>query len=570
MGYWFATRPTDDGDSRSLYLAVDDVGKAVSTFEMDVFTCHLALRMISAKSGVPVSELYDGSKPGRIRSDIGGEVHDRVFNDVTCFCEFFMNRILPLSDKMIKDILVHTRFTLSYILSVDPTVPGHSVTVKGKTRNLAMFRLKDNDNNDLHHISHFDYNSRLVCENFGCGEYSCAHIVDVLGIGDECARYYDTILGELAETGERILVDLGRDADSLDSMERSVPLTRLIADLEDRCGKVEALRYHIRRDVSDMSHGRVCEDESMMANVRVRDNDIESSPEGIDEAYRNNVGIVEEAVWFVRILSCVLSKSKLIDHRINLEFHIESLMRLLDPDLFGRRYVAPDMVFVECEALRERYVRNFSLNSLDGKRRIRGEADSKSETWKAFERTWKYSDRKGSPVREEELVCIVKKPESAPLRKFEPWEGTDPYRPTPVRKTPRRKGQKPTSIMVTDEGHVFDLVSDLGAPGNKDKCQDVRLLVVVTDSPGVMVTRNRDSDEIPEIRVGDLRDLFDIHTEYVIPKMAHAAASIRAIMRQPDDRFEERVFGAIEWFCDRAERTVRNFTYTRRRTRGIL
>lgn len=566
MGYWFTTYPTDDEVANPLYLALDDIGKAVTTFEMDVFACHVALEMISSVSGIPVRELYDGTERGKIRSDAAPEAHDHAFNDALCFCEFFLNRITPLSDKMIKDILVHTRFTLSYVLSVDPTDPEHSLTIKGKTRNLAMFRLTDNNNNDLRHISHIEYDTRIICKRFGSGEYSCSQIVGAMDMGDTCSEYYDTILGDLVGRTGRITVDTGDATAILGYDDGRVPLVQLISELERRCSRIEPLCYHISRDVSDMSNGRVCEDESMLANVRVRDSNMESSPIGIDEACKNNPAIVEEAIWFIRLLNCILSTSKSDNHVLDLKFHIESLMRLLDPDLFGRRYAAPDMTFVECEKLRDRYIMSLGFDSLDGFCRISGVSDQESTTWDSFERDWKYSSRQGGPVRDERLVCVIGKPGSATIGDFEPWKAVD--RPLVVNRPPRGRGHGPTTILVTDRTHRFDLVSRLGSPANREMCQNIRMLVVVTGDEGTMVMRNRDSNEIPEIVVNDIEELFNIHTEYVIPRMRIAASDIMSSMREPENEFEERVFATMRWFCERAEQTVDRFRRIRRRIPG--
>ena len=50
MAYSFLVSNDNDGP-RSLTLAVDDRGKAITTFEMDVVACRVALLILNDKTG---------------------------------------------------------------------------------------------------------------------------------------------------------------------------------------------------------------------------------------------------------------------------------------------------------------------------------------------------------------------------------------------------------------------------------------------------------------------------------------------------------------------------------------
>ena len=120
-------------------LALDDAGKAITTFEMDIVACYTALVILSSETGLVPVDLYGPECGGKVRRIADQEVYDRVFEDSMGICEFFLNRITPLADKPIKQMLVHTRFTLAYVLSVDPACEGHVLQRKGYRKNLAMF-----------------------------------------------------------------------------------------------------------------------------------------------------------------------------------------------------------------------------------------------------------------------------------------------------------------------------------------------------------------------------------------------------------------------------------------------
>ena len=70
----------------------------------------------------------------------------------------------------------------------------------------------------------------------------------------------------------------------------------------------------------------------------------------------------------------------------------------------------------------------------------------------------------------------------------------------------------------------------------------------------MMVTKNRETDEIPEVVIGDVRELFGIHTEFALQKMASAARAIEDDMTNPRDPFEERMDDIVRACCERATR----------------
>ena len=111
---------TEEGviaSSHPLCLEINDLGKAMTTFEMDILACHMAIEIASSKAGISKREIGVDLDSGVLDlSPYDGNLSDTVFDDCLDFCEFILNRITPHSDKAIKTIMTHARFTLSHIL----------------------------------------------------------------------------------------------------------------------------------------------------------------------------------------------------------------------------------------------------------------------------------------------------------------------------------------------------------------------------------------------------------------------------------------------------------------------
>lgn len=550
MSYRFAVDGMPMSGSRTQpnhpSLALDDAGKAITTFEMDIVACYTALVILSSETGLEPVDHYGPECGGKVRRIADQEVYDRVFEDSMGICEFFLNRITPLADKPIKQILVHTRFTLAYVLSVDPACEGHVLQRKGYRKNLAMFTHNAGDSDEFRHISHIEFDSCFISERFDTGEYTCSEISESLDIGTTCASYYDCILSELSHGSGSIVVGISEtDASSLGYPGTLIPLTRLVSDLTERCKLIRPLCFHIDRDLKDMMNDRVCEDDAMLGKVRVRDSNMESTASRINAVYEGNAEIMEDIVWFSRILNCIIASSDVgSNHDWVLKFRPEMLARLLDPDIFGKRYVAPDMCFVDCEDLLGEYLRSISrYESKDGRYRIKW-AEENDVFWKPFKRTWPYSGRQSNSDRNEDVVSVMEKPLFSTLDRL-----IDPSK-SPI----LSKGKIYPAIIVVGIERLFDLVSSLALPERKQILQAIRMIVVVSPGSPMMVTKNRETDEIPEVVIGDVRELFGIHTEFALQKMTSAARAIEDGMTNPRDPFEERIDDIVRACCERATR----------------
>ena len=526
MAYSFLVS-NDDGRPRSLTLAVDDLGKAITTFEMDVVACRVALLILNDKTGRRIVDLYDAST-GRIHTDgIGDGIIDSVFDYSLDFCEFFLNRTTPLSDKAIWSIMVHVRFTLAYILGMHDLCGSHILKRKGRTKSLTEFSHTGSSRDEFREVSHIVYDC-TVMDGMELRNYSVDEILEMCGLEERCDGYYRTILSDVSGNGSNLLVDMG-DAevipDGLGDVATSVdgtakvPLMDLVRSLSGIMDSVPALRYHLDRDLTDMRNNRVFEDDALMGRVRVRDANMESSPMGIDSAYRDNERSAEEITRFVRILNCVMSGSEVDgrdSHTIILRFECRTLLRLLDPDLFGRRYVSPKVFFYECRPAMERYSRIIERVG-DGSHTIR----IRSNAADMAKCAWSYSNRQVSVRRDSGYLCFIERPVAIGQPDIQ-----DPSAHSPL-------GGKNLPvfpfIIVTDDVHAFQLMSSLGSPSRKAIRQRVRIIAVIDpDWSGSCpsVTVNRDSDEIPRVIVRSPEDIFDVHTECAVPLSRKAAVRI--------------------------------------------
>lgn len=537
MGYGFRIFDCDEDSLEPvepLWLEIDDLGKAITTFEIDIIGCRMAMEMIASRLRLRPDEVSIDLESGRVdASSVDASIRDSVFDDCLDFCEYILNRITPHSDKAIRSLMIHARFSMAYILCIDPSESIHSRTRKGRTKNLAAFSHTNNIGDEFREISHYYYDIRSLT-GVHLDIYSCCETIRILDIEYRCARYYRTILSEVSGRRPSLMVQLppespivrGGSAIRTHGGDRYLPLLHLVSELDGMCERIPPLMFHDRRDTADMRNDRVCEDEAMLGRVRVRKPDLESSPSSISTAYGNNRGIATGLMRFARLVECIMSGSVVEGRRITLSFRNESLLRMLDPDLFGKRYVTPTVVFAGCDGFREMYEK-----MLSGFEHGSNRYEIKSGASNTAGCIWKYSGRQNVAFRTNGIMCIVLPPMSrstdsllTPIPRT--GEETNWYSPSML---VSRKDTMSPVILVSDPKGVFELESGLGDPARSVHAEWVRMIVEVdADFSGhtPMMTRNRDSNEIPLVVISEPGELFDLQTEGVLPRCRNAANRI--------------------------------------------
>ena len=551
---------TEEGviaSSHPLCLEINDLGKAITTFEVDILACHMSIEIASSKAGISKREIGVDLDSGVLDlSPYDGNLSDTVFDDCLDFCEFILNRITPHSDKAIKTIMTHARFTLSHILDIQPSDDLHIRCIKGKCRNLAAFVHSKCGGDEFRDISHIKYNAKTL-EEVEERQYSSSEIERFLHLEDICSNYYGTLLSDVLGAETSLMVKISSDSyilhDPVTSGESHLmPLIDVVSELNKLYSSFQSLRFHEHRDVLDMMNGRNCEDEALIGRVRDRKPSLESSPHSISEAFADNKEIAGDILTFARLLECVLSGSIVEGKTVSLSFRDESILRMLDPELFGKRYVTPTVVFVNCDAFMRRYVRMLANHKTSPNVYM-----IESQAGYMARCLWKYSERPNTPARQNGVMCNILPPLSSSLQ--------DLLRPSKKKNDDSGHHRlsllldkdkiKSPAILVSDYNGIFELSSGLSAPSMEQHRMCVRLMVEVDeefegDAP--TITRNSDSGDIPLITISNTRELFDLQTEGVLHKVRSAAVRIMHDMEtfRPKNERERKLAELITRCCE--------------------
>lgn len=514
-----------------LCLELNDAGKAIKTFEMDVLACRMAVELISFRTDMRVEEIRLDDKFGSIdTSDFDSNLTHEVFDDCLGFCEYVLNRLTPHSDKAIKNLMVHCRFSLAHILRVTPSDCSHVKCSKGKSRNLAAFSHVRGESDEFRHISHIRYNSETL-NDMGNARFSYIEVERALELEDVCSRYYRTILADMIGCGSSLLVQVPAKTYLSSNFlnvkgKPMMPLLRIISELMELHSSITPMRFHVSRDSIDMENNRVCEDEALLGRVRVRRPDMESSPLSIKESYQRNREFSGRVLIFARLLECVLSGSDVKRRTIQLSYRNESVLRLLDPDVFGKRYVTPMLIFADSEEHMRHY-----LNLIDKLgAALNATYTIESNAARMARCLWKYSDRQNVAVRNEGIMCNILLPRSSTIYDLlrPKYDRNDEGHHRNSTLFDKNLVTSP-AILVSDREGCFRLASGLSDPSRREHARMVRMLVEVDgdfSNHSMVVTRNRDSNEIPQVTVSDSIELFNLHTEGVLPKARSAAMRI--------------------------------------------
>ncbi|MDO5853493.1 MAG: hypothetical protein Q4Q62_05470 [Thermoplasmata archaeon] len=523
------------GEGRHV-LHVDDAGKAVVTFQMDFWACRFCIGMCTTPKRIP----------GTGRLDVGGPERAReMFVHALALTEFFLNRVVPLSDKAMDQMMVHARFSLAHILGVSPC--GGDDALAADCAREASFRNIGGRNDELRHISHVDYDAQTVADAMdGCGGTAgAAGIEERLGIAETCARYYDRILSDmLGETavfrantdGETARI-LGIPGTESSGKEASVPLFPLVEALASKCAKSPMLSFHTATDLADMRAERFCEDDALMGVIRWRDMEAERLRGRLSEACAAHEAALTGMSLFVRVLKCVLSRGSIEKDRVFVPaFETGCLLRMLDPDLFGRRYVCADMYVRDLDLL-ARYTA--LLNFLDN---AHSDAMIRLDALKAVDTSWTYSNRLRGTSRFPSVMCRVGRPVMLKQKDLAEPEGGVLW--------PKKNPEPPAILAVTAEER--DEVISILAPRRMRPVRNNLACIVVVDPSvsGPRVRRNRDSDDVAEVTVPDLDDLFDVHTEYALQRAADSAKRhMEMASGNTGDELLDRVDAETAAFC---------------------
>lgn len=449
-----------DAESPLVYYANKD-GKPIITFGFDIFACHMAMRMLESY-GIPYE--IDG---GRLNATAEQGMIDEVFEACTCLCEFYLNRITHLSDDSIGDIMVHIRFTLAWLLGIDPGSEKHMIPSTGRST-AVFYRVKDHakvrkngfPEDELRKILLISYNLDAVNEALESRtELTADDIVGNVEWSDGfeeapsdnprkkprtrktrcafslkpvCEAYYSTLLSDLRRESDHLMVSLDErisphgDDDGIDNPlaglpecrmiegDRMIPLFALIDHLKTECVTgIGALSHHVLSDRNDIAYGKVCDDDALIGRKGERDIDLESTTHHLVDIVNNEETgrVLDDLIWFVRLLKCILSDSEIHDgHRVSFRFDPTSLMALLDPDLFGKSYEASPLYFVESEDLANQY--NDLLSRISRKPEGHEHAEInyiESDVLKGLMNSWRHTtDNKNNPDRHHQSFCAIR------------------------------------------------------------------------------------------------------------------------------------------------------------------
>ena len=204
----------DDGGyvaSDPLCLELNDAGKAIKTFEMDILACRMATEMVSSRIGSAIVDVpLDMASGSIVTSGLDPCVQDEIYDDCLDLCEYVLNRLTPHSDKAIKNLMVHCRFSLAHILGIVPSSDRHVKCTKGKSRNLAAFSHVVGEADEFRHISHIKYNTQ-TSKRLEDAKFSYSDVERVLGLEEVCSYYYGTILADMTGNGRSLLVGVSGD-----------------------------------------------------------------------------------------------------------------------------------------------------------------------------------------------------------------------------------------------------------------------------------------------------------------------------------------------------------------------
>lgn len=553
MGYHFQTLDTKEGHCPIINLELDDQGKAITTFMIDLVACRAAIELLSSKTGIPIRDLIirdDGSL------DYAGserETLEDVFTDCLSLCEFTLNRITPHSDKVIRGLMVHVRFSLAHILKVEPS-DRYVRCVKGRVRNISSFTFTMGSDDEFRDISHITYDKKKFSDEMrlAVGSYSYAMIEDALSLRTVCERYYMSLLSETSGREPVFRVSVPEETQLLDDIgaDGVASLSEIISRLWSICSSVPPLKYHEDRGLTDMQNNRECGDGPAMARVRDRRSGLESSMKKISDVCRRNKESVMNVMKYARLLEAVMSGATVRKKDITLAFRDESILRLLDPDIFGRGYSTPPLLFIDCDALKADYTK-----IIDRFHNPAGVCWISSNAASAVKCQWKYAKRQNAATRIEGALCFIYRPDAFTVDRILRLKPKGQEEETAeVGESPLKDLHSP-AILVSYPQDTFRILSGLSDPIRREHAKHVRMIVEFDEGlkgHTPLVVSNQNSAYIPVVTISDLKELFTIHTECVLSKVRLAVSEIQKQLEgfRPRNGPEERAVSLIRGCCN--------------------
>lgn len=564
-------------DDESHFVHVDDVGKAMVTFQMDFWACMLAKTLLQSRNGRDGIAHFQGD--GRLAL----EDKDRypVFLQSLAMTEYLLNRMTPLSDKPIRQLLIHARFSLSHILGLN----GMKETCTGEyavCRSLSSFSnigVKRAGKDALREISHYDYvNDEVVAaldklklkpDKPNGVTMNVQEIEDLLGIRNQCNAYYDRILSEVLEEKEVFYVKIDRDTglEGLNTVEVGedvyTPMFPLIDALVAKCRKSNLLTYHLSNDITDIRYDRMYEDDALIGTIHERDVDAECVPRilpGLYTEHRDRMHILEDLMLSVRILKCIITSAEYSKgaHSAMPAFRIQSMLRMMDPALFGIQYDTSE-IFMTDEDLLERY--DLFLERVGTKV---PNTVIKLDALKAVDTTWPYSKRNNASTRLPKTLLSISNPELLSenyLRDLYLWRsGIGPVIDNEDDPLDIDDPGDPERILVLTDDEYYRMMSRWASSVMRPARNRIGFVIVVGKglNGDTYFEMERATNFMPVIHVDSMEDVFDLQTNYVLKRTAQAARDHRVVAKGgSSDPFVSLVYAALTDYCDAALRDLR-------------
>ncbi|UAL07656.1 MAG: hypothetical protein KRP56_07600 [Candidatus Methanogranum gryphiswaldense] len=522
-------------------LQIQETNKAMISYEMELFTYYLA-------------ENYPRYEEG--------PVYTKEYEDILAILEFYLNRLTSCNDDTIGELMTNLRFSLTNYMKItaeqvkDVSDSGryrHYTTRDRYSKNMdlrniccyeaPLFTVKD-----LEHIDKLEPKDRTrVAEGFkhaasndeSINNFDYSFIVrnsredtrDSISSFLNCIK--NTVDGNLegpslyVRVSEGPLMELSDrywnsgDSFQKDTRKKYIPLKELITYLENVIEmSPHFLGSQIYKDLEDMRENHIRPYDVLLAEIGERDSDLESTDSTPADVYKRmedkcQLNDLIKMAIFIRAVHSIFSGSK-VDKTgstkyISLKFSIKSLMRLLDPEIFGKISFSDMVIVSDDNRMYDEYCR-YLIKDVGFKYDDETGAFSREYDLSGIQTGWGSSGRQKERALPTGCISHIRS-----IRKIKCDDA--------VNILPKLNNN---SVILVDKKNL-DLVETMAGGLKKAGKKNIRFIIIKGDDSFVSVNEN--IDDVIEVGVKDCKEsLYNVHSNGIVIKRQMASAkTIEAI-----------------------------------------
>jgi len=523
-------------------LHVQETNKAMISYEMELFTYYLF-------KNYPRYE--------------NGPVYTKEYEDILAILEFYLNRLTACNDDTISELMTNLRFSLTYYMRktsdqvrelAEKDVHKHYTTRDRYNKNLdlknmccyeaPLFTVKDLEHidklepkdrtkitdgfkNAASHdktITNLDYSfvikncredTKLSISNF----FEC--VKNTVEILEGPSLYVKVPEGPMMELTDEYWKS--RDPSQITARKKYIPLMELIGHLDKVVDmSPNFLGSQIAKDLDDMRDNHVRPYDVLLSEIGERDSDLEStdSTPGYVYGRMSEIGsamALHRMASFIRIAHSIFNASKMektgSTKYISLRFNVKSLMRLLDPEIFGKITFSDMVIVSDDEDMYDEYTK-YLVKEVGFKKDAENGSYSREYDLSGIQNEWCPSGRQKD--RALPVGCI------SYIRSIRRVECDEVLNAMP--------NMNNNSVILVSKDNL-DLVETIASGLKKAGKRNIRFIIIKGDDSFVSV--NESVDDIIEVGVKDCEEsLYNVHSNGIIVKRQMASAkTIEAIYK---------------------------------------